>query len=227
MSDSDVRHVIYRFNGFQFDSVRESLSGPNGSIALRDQAGRVLKLLIERAPGIVSKDEILDEVWGHDALSESSIPQAIKDIRLALNDSAKQPEIIITRYGRGYQFVADLDTSTAAPETASTNAAAAAPKNSNWKVRWLVPVLVLALAAIILRWPLSMDSPETESSESPLVLKAVEAGAGESLSEPFVRYLGFVLREAMGSDRITIADPDETVDSSNLLNISLGAGDLN
>ena len=100
---------VYRFAQFELDPVRESLHGPEGLVPLRDHALRVLKLLIERAPGIVSRDEILDGVWGHQALSESSIAQVIKDIRASLGDSAREPQLVATRYGRGYQFIGDIE----------------------------------------------------------------------------------------------------------------------
>ena len=84
--------MIYRFGVYRLDSERDTLADANGPVALRDHALRVLKLLLERAPEVVTKDQILAQVWGHDALSESAIPQVIKDIRQVLGDSAKSPE---------------------------------------------------------------------------------------------------------------------------------------
>ena len=101
--------ILYRSGGFELDPVRETLRGPDGPVPLRDHALRVLKLLVERAPEVVSRDAILDEVWGHQALSESSIAQVIRDIRSTLGDLARTPTMVATRYGRGYQFIGSVE----------------------------------------------------------------------------------------------------------------------
>ena len=99
-NSSAAANWVYRFGGFELDPVRETLRADDGPVLLRDHALRVLKLLVERAPEVVSRDDILDEVWGHQALSESSIAQVIRDIRAALNDPARNPTMLATRYGQ-------------------------------------------------------------------------------------------------------------------------------
>ncbi|GEM_PF-5351825 len=217
--------MIYRFKGFQFDAVRESLIGPDGPIALRDQALRVLKVLIERAPGLVSKDEILDSVWGHEALSESSIPQAIKDIRLALGDSAKNPDIIITRYGRGYQFVAELEDDAVADSVTKLPTHAAQQSQIGQLLRfWPLMLAVLVLSALLAPWPFSSE-PEVAQidigQDQPLLLRPVTGGAADSLSEPFARYLAFVVGRAIGSENVSVLDPDEDVGQQPVIDLQL------
>ena len=84
--------MIYRFDRFELDTERETLTDPGGSVALRGHALLVLKYLVERAPEVVTRDEVLEAVWGHQALSESSIAQVIRDVRAALGDSARSPK---------------------------------------------------------------------------------------------------------------------------------------
>lgn len=96
----------YRFGDFQFDDEQLRLTGPEGPIELRRMTLRVLQVLIERAPAVVGKDALIDAVWGHQALSASSLPQTIRELRAALGDDSESPRYIATRHRQGYQFVA-------------------------------------------------------------------------------------------------------------------------
>lgn len=98
----------YRFEPFSLDLSQEQLTGPEGDIALRPQAFALLKLLVERAPELLTRDEILDEVWGRHALSVNSLPQVIAEIRSALGDTAANSRYVATKHRRGYHFVADV-----------------------------------------------------------------------------------------------------------------------
>ncbi len=210
--------MIYRFNGYSLDAERETLTGPDGPVPLRDHALLVLKLLIERAPGVVSRDDILDAVWGHQALSESSIAQVIREIRAALGDSARSPTHIATRYGRGYQFVADVE-----------GANGAEPAPSRTAPRMIGPiaatlVVLVALVAATLQW--INVRPGGSGSDRPILLRAVQAGSGESLSRPFVDYLAFVLGQTIGADRVSVLGAGEEPSagaSGRVVEISLAA----
>jgi tetratricopeptide (TPR) repeat protein len=178
--------------------------------------------LIERAPGVVSRDDILDAVWGHQALSESSIAQVIREIRAALGDSARSPTHIATRYGRGYQFVADVEVEGEGETDAEPSPSATAPRMIGPIAATLV--VVVALVAAALQW---MDvRPGASANDQPIVLRAVQAGSGESLSRPFVDYLAFVLGRTMGADRVNVLDAGEEPSagaSGRVVEISLAA----
>ncbi|MCB1613757.1 MAG: tetratricopeptide repeat protein [Lysobacterales bacterium] len=200
--------MIYRFGVYRLDSERDTLADANGPVALRDHALRVLKLLLERAPEVVTKDQILAQVWGHDALSESAIPQVIKDIRQVLGDSAKSPELIVTRYGRGYQFVGYV-------EIEEDQAAAAVPVAVATRRRWLPGLIglgvIAALTLVVLlwdRWNVTPGSEAQVQAAGPIFIRPIEPEAGESLSRPFAEYLSFVLGASGGSTSVTVADKD-------------------
>ncbi|MCB1643303.1 MAG: tetratricopeptide repeat protein, partial [Xanthomonadales bacterium] len=188
--------MIYRFGEFRLDAAREILSDAGGPVALRDHALRVLKLLIERAPEVVSKDEILTQVWGHDALSESSVPQVIKDIRQVLRDSAKSPELIVTRYGRGYQFIGYVDVE------APGDVAAPPPSTSvGTRSRWLLSVGagVSLLLATIWLWRQPVVAP-TPADPEPIWVMPIETDDPAAVSNAFAEYLRFVA-DGVGAGR--------------------------
>jgi TolB-like protein/DNA-binding winged helix-turn-helix (wHTH) protein/Tfp pilus assembly protein PilF len=84
------------------------------------RAGRVLKLeripfdilrfLVEHAGHVVTRDQIVERIWGTGAFldTDNSINGAIRKIRLALKDHSDRPRFVETLPGVGYRFVAPL-----------------------------------------------------------------------------------------------------------------------
>lgn len=112
----------YRFGSFELDTDRELLIGPEGPAVLRRQAFRLLRHLVERAPALVTRDELMDALWGHHALSPNVVPQTVSELRQALGDDAQQPRYVETRHRRGYRFVAEVERLDEPVESAATTA---------------------------------------------------------------------------------------------------------
>jgi DNA-binding winged helix-turn-helix (wHTH) protein len=91
------------------DLDRGSLHGPEGESKLRRQAFKLLRVLVEEAPNILSHDQLLDLVWGKEHLSASSLKQAISEVRQALGDDPAKPTFVETIHRRGYRFIAPVD----------------------------------------------------------------------------------------------------------------------
>lgn len=98
----------YRFLEFVVDTEQQALFGPEGLLPLRRQSYRVLLFLVERAPAVVSKAELLDAIWGHQAVSTTAVAQTIRELRELLNEDTSQPRAILTKHRMGYQFIAQL-----------------------------------------------------------------------------------------------------------------------
>lgn len=95
----------YRFAEFVLDLDAGTVFGPDGAVPLRQRAFQLLCLLVRRAPSLLTRDEILDEVWGHDALSPAVLAQTVGEIRQALGDRAQRPRLIETKHRRGYRLI--------------------------------------------------------------------------------------------------------------------------
>jgi DNA-binding winged helix-turn-helix (wHTH) protein len=68
----------------------------------------VLAYLVEHRDRLVSKDELIQRVWGVAAMSGSSVPTCIAAVRKALADDPASPQFIETQRGRGYRFIAEV-----------------------------------------------------------------------------------------------------------------------
>ncbi|RUU26891.1 winged helix-turn-helix domain-containing protein [Mesorhizobium sp. M6A.T.Ce.TU.016.01.1.1] len=95
-----------RLNGRTVDLQRGSIADQSGhAIALRPQAIEVLKVLAARPGKIVTKDELMQAVWGNIAVTDDSLVQCVIEIRKALGD--ERHEIVRTLPKRGYVLEAE------------------------------------------------------------------------------------------------------------------------
>jgi DNA-binding winged helix-turn-helix (wHTH) protein len=144
----------YRFGEFRLDTDLGRLTGPGGDIVLRRQAWRLLVELLEQAPALVERDQLLDRVWGRQALSPNALPQTISELRQALGDKARQPRYIETSHGRGYRLLCPVSKPAPAdvghddqPEANQS----VSPKLAPWPMLGTVAA-TLVLALIVLAW---------------------------------------------------------------------------
>jgi DNA-binding winged helix-turn-helix (wHTH) protein len=71
-----------RLGNFQFDLKNSELVSRNGrSIPLRNQSAQVLAELAKARGTTISKDILVDSVWGETFVTDDSLVQCIKDIR--------------------------------------------------------------------------------------------------------------------------------------------------
>ena len=76
----------------------------------------LLYLLAANAGRVLTRDEILDYLWGADYVAESNIvDRHIRNLRIKLQDHSQRPRYIATVPGRGYRFVPIVTDSTARP----------------------------------------------------------------------------------------------------------------
>jgi len=77
----------------------------------------ILRLLVQRRPQLVSRDDIVARIWGKDVFldTDTSINSAIRKIRQVLRDDPENPAYIQTVTGKGYRFIAPV---TSAPVAA-------------------------------------------------------------------------------------------------------------
>jgi predicted ATPase/DNA-binding winged helix-turn-helix (wHTH) protein len=100
--------VGYRFGEFVLDDARFTLSGPDGPVHVEPQVFELLRHLIVHHERVVTKEELLDTIWGDRFVSESALTSRVKAARRAVGDDGQAQRVIRTVHGRGYRFVADV-----------------------------------------------------------------------------------------------------------------------
>jgi Tol biopolymer transport system component/DNA-binding winged helix-turn-helix (wHTH) protein len=174
---SAARSII-RFGDFELDLSRQTLCRRGIRLKLQNQPCQVLALLIQRAPQVVSRDEIRQHVWGDNVYIdvERNINFCIRQIRGVLLDNAAAPRFIETVPREGYRFIAPLQ-GIPEPEISSQNAFTPIekvivantlkPPGSRWLTVSITLVGVLALVSIA-SWILMRDVQRKVSRISPV-----------------------------------------------------------
>lgn len=107
--------LLLRFDAFELDEADARLRREGTPVSLAPKAFAVLCTLARQPGTLVTKNDLLDAVWGHQHVSESVLKTVISELRAALNDDAKQPRYIETASRRGYRFIGRAGVPTAAP----------------------------------------------------------------------------------------------------------------
>ncbi|PSW06823.1 winged helix-turn-helix domain-containing protein [Photobacterium lipolyticum] len=94
---------MWVFNPNNRMQLSNSLSGASRSI--KSTESRILRLLLDNQDKAVRKDVIIAETWSDRVVSDSSLTQAIAQLRLALGDNGKEQKIIKTLPKEGYQLI--------------------------------------------------------------------------------------------------------------------------
>src|SRR5258708_15173024 len=70
----------------------------------------LLLLLVERRGELVTRNEIVERIWGKDVFldTDNSINAAVRKLRQVLDDDPEQPRFVHTVTGMGYRFVASV-----------------------------------------------------------------------------------------------------------------------
>ena len=120
MSDT-VTRASYRLRDVVLDVGAYTLRRHGRVIRLERQPMELLILLVQRRGQLVTRAEIVDLLWGKDVFVdvETGVHTAIRKIRQALRDPTDAPTFIETVPGKGYRFVAPVETVTA--ETVSSS----------------------------------------------------------------------------------------------------------
>src|SRR5260370_41639037 len=101
---------LFRFADFELDQHAYRLRRGGRLIHVQPIPYQLLCLLVERQGELVTREEILNRIWGKDVFidSENGINTAVRKLRWALNDDADAPRFVVTVAGKGYCFIAPI-----------------------------------------------------------------------------------------------------------------------
>jgi pimeloyl-ACP methyl ester carboxylesterase len=96
-------------DGMELDQTLFELRRAGAVVPMEPQAFDVLSYLVAHRDRIVTKEELMDAVWGGRFVSESAVTSRIKQARRALGDDGQAQRFIRTQHGRGYRYVGSAD----------------------------------------------------------------------------------------------------------------------
>ena len=99
----------YVFGDCMLDPDRRELSRGSGVVTTGPQVFDLLLYLVRHREHVVSKDELLAEVWPGTIVEENNLQVQISALRKALGDGPDASRYLLTVPGRGYRFVAAVE----------------------------------------------------------------------------------------------------------------------
>jgi pimeloyl-ACP methyl ester carboxylesterase/DNA-binding winged helix-turn-helix (wHTH) protein len=100
--------MIYRFGDYVLDTARYELLKSGAPQHLEPQVFDVLAQLIENRDRLVTKDELLERVWGDKFVSEAALNSRLAAARRVIGDNGRDQRLIRTQHARGFRFVGDV-----------------------------------------------------------------------------------------------------------------------
>lgn len=150
-----MANTYYKFFDFTFDAHEGTLRRDNQLLKIKTRNAQVLRLLLENAGKIVSKQDFFDAVWQDAFVEDNNLTVAVAQIRKTLGET-KETKFIETVPRKGYRFVATVETF---DETASLAAESARSADLS------------APPSAVVREPPSDNSSNSNSDETPAAKK--------------------------------------------------------
>ncbi|HEX9985748.1 MAG TPA: response regulator transcription factor [Thermoanaerobaculia bacterium] len=96
----------YSFGDVEVDFRRAEVRRRGAPLELSGLELKLLRYLVEHRGAVLSRDELLEKVWGYDATPVTrTVDVHIASLRQKLEPNPARPELIITVHGMGYKFV--------------------------------------------------------------------------------------------------------------------------
>ncbi|MGB6632712.1 MAG: winged helix-turn-helix domain-containing protein [Terriglobales bacterium] len=99
---------IFQFGEFQLDVHAHSLRREKAIVPLNSRAFDVLLYFVQNPGKVLTREELLKNVWAESFVDENSLAQSISALRRALEEKPGDNNFIVTLPGRGYQFVSPV-----------------------------------------------------------------------------------------------------------------------
>src|ERR1035438_2180679 len=120
---------VFQFGEFQIDARARTLRREKATVTLTFRAFDVLLYFVQNPGRVLTRDELLKNVWTDSFVDENSLAQSVSALRRALDEKPGDNSYIVTLPGRGYQFVAPVQV--VAAQNRSTLPEAATPASGS------------------------------------------------------------------------------------------------
>ena len=167
-----ISESIFTLGKWRVECELNRISYAGNEKVLVPKVMKLLQLLASEPGRSFSQDELLQALWPDQVVSDSSLYQAVAQLRKALEDSASDPRYIERVSGKGYRLIAEVKTSSV---SFSDNKA---QWNRNHTIV-LTSITVIALFLMIWSYPLHDEQTtqfgleQPESQHTSLSLEAI------------------------------------------------------
>lgn len=206
------------FGDFRLDRATRQLFKEDQPVELSVRGFDLICLLQDNVDRAVSRQELLDELWGDRVVTDNTLSQLVSSVRRALGDGADEAKYIRTVHGFGLQWVGEIK-SLPTPEVSRKSVSDSAPPGLKWlQIGFAVLLLGLVVAGMsFLAGRSSQPPPDAADNPRPIrepgqVVLALLPFATDPDAETRLLSLSITdyLTARLGSlPGISVLDPDE------------------
>jgi len=183
----------YQVAKFEIDTEQFQITCANNVLAVEPKVFDLIVYLIENRQRLVTRDELFEQVWRGRDVSDTTLSNHIKSARKVFGDDGDQQQVIKTLRGRGYQFIAEVDTPIAHEKSEVTTNKSVTSKDSQALQRKTInklAYLALALFALVFTyWQLNPTSIRVQERPYILVVPFDISGAEQQKWQPFAEQM--------------------------------------
>ena len=98
--------TTFRFGDCEVDFKKMTATRNRGAVVLTSHEFRLLKFFVEHVERVISREELLNEVWGYNCYPTTrTVDNQILKLRQKLESDPANPRHFLTIYGAGYKFI--------------------------------------------------------------------------------------------------------------------------
>ncbi len=145
----------YRFGPYELRTRTRELYKQGTKLKLRPQPFQVLKILVERAGDVVSREELHDQLWPAETFVdfEQGLNTSIKVLRGVLSDSASEPRYIETLPKLGYRIIVPVEAQAEEPAPSNETNVAGQNPAAETLASEKIPHDRIPRPFVVRRWP--------------------------------------------------------------------------
>jgi Tol biopolymer transport system component/DNA-binding winged helix-turn-helix (wHTH) protein len=163
---------VFRFADVEVREREFTVLKAGKVLAIEPKAFRVLLFLLRNPQRLISKEEMLNSLWGDAAVTEGSLTRCIWLLRRLLEDDVREPHYIETVATVGYRWLCPVEVSDVRVENESAVdsshiANSAVQTKPRTLLRWWpVGAAVLAIGLVLIAWTIRLHKPVTEQAKT-------------------------------------------------------------
>lgn len=135
----------FAIGDFRVDPARNVMAGPDGEVLIEPKIMDVLCLLAAHRGEVLSRETIIDTVWGRSFGADESLTRAVSRLRKLFGDARTPAQVIETISKRGYRLIAPVSYETGMP---NVSPAARQRPRRRWLMIGLVALVAIAVGGI-------------------------------------------------------------------------------
>src|SRR5215472_5239689 len=107
--------MLYVFGDYSLDTQRCEVQCAGQPVHVRAKVFQVLVYLLTHRDRVVPKQELCEQLWPTQFISDATLDSCMAEARRAVGDSGRAQRVIHTRHGYGYRFVAPVTVPSSPP----------------------------------------------------------------------------------------------------------------